>query len=136
MSKIILALTISGLEKTELTVCTLFLDMIQNEQYGEVPGKNIRQLLDLTKDQLFTIVEKLVHRNIIRYLRMVPSEVVYLKAGEGFYVFNKKYETWIPSENSLFYKICKASGWRFNEEAWKYITENYDLRKEIGRAHV
>jgi hypothetical protein len=67
MDKTIFALTIVGVEKTEYTVCNLFLDAVKNTQYGEIPGKNLRQLLDITKEKLFGMMENLVSKGIFKY---------------------------------------------------------------------
>jgi|GEM_PF-6030779 len=131
MNKIIFALSILGLEKTEHHVCNLLLDLVTNVQYGEVPGKNLRGLLELTKEKLFDALEKLQTLNVIKYVREPLPDSVYIKAGEGFYMFNSQYKTWRPTESSLFYKICKQLGHRFTEESYLYILDNYNIRDAV-----
>lgn len=134
MNKIILALTLVGIEKTEQSICDIFLDLLRNEQYGEIPGRNLRQLLNLTKDKLFNLLESLSNRHIFSYSRTThPSNSVYITAGDGYYMLNISYQDWEPAENSLFYKLCTLNGYRFSVDSWHIILEKYDIRKGITK---
>jgi hypothetical protein len=134
MDKIVFALTIVGVEKTELAICNIFLDLLKNERWGEIPGKNLRQLFDLTKDKLFNILENLLSKNIFKHSRnSIPINTVYITGGDAHYIFNPEYLNWIPSDVSLFYKLCKLYSYRFNNDSWKMILNHYDIREEIEK---
>jgi len=134
MNKILLALTLIGIEKTEQSICGIFLDLLKNEQYGEIPGRNLRQLFNLSKDKLFSILEGLSNRHIFSYSQTaVPSKSVYVTAGDGRYIFNIMYHDWEPAESSLFYKLCALNGYRFNIDSWHIMLEKYDIRRGIEK---
>ncbi len=137
MNKILFALAIIGVEKTEYLLCSIFLDLLKNEQYGEIPGRNLRQLLNLTKDTLFSLLEGLSNRHIFSYSQTVmPPNSIYVKAGAGQYIFNMHYQDWEPVETSLFYTLCRLEGYRFNADSWNIILEKYDIRKEGTRKNL
>jgi len=129
-SKEILAITILGSEKNEQRLIGLLLELVQSERYGEIPGSNIRSILDLTKEHLFDLIERLVQRGIFKYLKEVPEKTVYIRGGEGAYIFNSNYKEWAPTNDSLFYKLCKVYGLRFNNTSYNYIIESMDIRVE------
>ncbi len=131
MSKELLPLILLGLDKTELTIVAFFMELILSKRYGECPGRNLRQCLDITKEQLFTTLERLVQRGILKCLRAVPAETVYIKGGETYYVFNGDYSKWIPSNDSTFYKLCKLMGLRYNNMSYNFIVETLDIRKPL-----
>lgn len=134
MDKIIFALTIVGVEKTERAICDIFLDLSKNEQWGEIPGKNLRQLFDLTRDKLFNILENLLSKNIFKHNRnSIPINTVYVTGGDAHYIFNPDYLNWIPSDSSLFYKLCKLHSHRFNSDSWRLILSSYDIREETTK---
>ena len=125
------ALTILGLEKTEYTVATIFLDAKYANRKGEIPGRNFRYLLDITKDKLFQILESLLQKNILKYSTTINENVIYIQGGKCYYVFNSNYNEWIPTENSLFYKLCKLKGLRFNTRSYNKIISELDFREAI-----
>jgi len=136
MDKIILSLNIMGLEKQELSICLFIVDLVRNDKYGELPGKNIRILFDITKDKLFEILEGLVIKNVFKYSSAHNNDTIYIKAGDGYYVFNKNYITWIPTSDSLFYKLCKQLKIRFTIESYNYILEHYSIMNEVEKSII
>jgi hypothetical protein len=129
MNKEVFATTILGLDKNELTLTLLMLDCSKNEQWGEIPGKNIRALLELTKESLFELLEKLLSKGIVRYsnIPLYAGTNIYLQAGKGFYVYNRDYRTWQPTEQSLYYKLCRSMGLRFSSDSYIYILDHYNI---------
>lgn len=132
--KEILAVTILGLEKTEHVIVCLFLDCFYNNMIGEILGRNLRYLLGITKDKSFHMLEGLVQKNILKYTTTVNKNSIYIKGGIGYYIFNSNYEEWIPTSNSLFYKLCKLKGLHFNNLSYNYIISRLDLRKALKKS--
>jgi hypothetical protein len=132
-SKEILAITILGWEKNEQKLIGVLLDLVHSNEFGEIPGSNIRLITDLTKEQLFDLIERLVQRNVFKYMSSVPINTVYIVGGEGSYVFNSNYREWLPTNDSPFYKLCKIYGLRFNNASYNYLLDNMDLRIAIEK---
>lgn len=128
-----LATLLVGLNKTEQVVVLTLLYLDSQKQYGEVPGRNLRTLLDVSKEQLFLELEKLVQKNILKFSNDIVENRVYLSAGKGYYVFNENYREWLPVAESLFYKICKLVGYGYNKHSYLIILNEIDLRKELNK---
>lgn len=129
-----LALAISGLENKELmSLVSLFLFLSSEKQFGEVPGGNLRFMFEWTKEKLFHNLETLVQRNIFKYSTTVPENCCYVMAGKNCYVFNSSYSSWQPTSTSIFYKVSKLLGWRFNEQSYKSTLLSLDLRQPFRK---
>jgi len=121
------AISILGLNQNEMLLTQLLLS-----SQGEIPGKNLRILLNINKDQLFEILEKLVQRNIIGYSNNPSNETLtYIRAGEGGYVLNRNYNMWIPEANSIFYKLCKLLDYRCNQQSYQTILNDFSINQNL-----
>jgi hypothetical protein len=130
--KTLLAVSILGLDKHELTITLLFTQLSIESKGGEVPGRNLRQLLDITKDDLFHILEKLLQKGVFKFSDMEDKSYPYICAGDkGYYIFNKDYKDWTPVADSLFYKLCKLLGYRYNSHSYNSILNELDLRQNL-----
>jgi hypothetical protein len=129
--KEILAGTIIGLEPKEQILVNLLLESQSNEQTGEIPGVTLRKILETTKDDLFHILERLLQKRIFGFAKQVIEGKLYIKAGEGYYIFDNDYTHWIPSSDSLFYKLCKLLDMKFNEESYLRVLKEFDIRNPI-----
>jgi len=129
--KELIAIQILGLNKQEQALTALLIDLDKSNKYGEIPGRNLRVLLDLSKDDLFHLLEKLTQKNILKYTHNIVENIIYVKGGDGGYVYNNKWEEWTPVSDSLFYKLCKILKLRYNTLSYNYILNNLDIRNEF-----
>ncbi len=132
-TKALLALSIQGLEPKEFALTTLLVNQSINQKYGEVFGRNLRSILELTKESLFQLLEKLIQKNILQYSQFPETckQLVYIRAGDGCYILNEDFTSWIPCETSLFYKLCKLYGYAFNQKSYQLILDELDLTQEL-----
>jgi len=126
-----IATLLVGLNPKEQSIVLILFHLEQNTLWGEVPGRNLRTLLELTKDSLFLELEKLVQKNILKFSAEVVPETVYISAGKGYYIFNAHCKEWMPTAESTFYKICKLVGYGYNKHSYLMILNELDLRKEL-----
>jgi len=123
-----------GLSKAEQIIVLVLFHLEKHSQFGEVPGRNLRTLLDTTKEQLFLELEKLLQKNILKFSTVKVEGTVYLTAGtKGFYIFNPKYKEWQPTADSSFYKICRLLGYAFNRHSYLNLLNDVDFRKEFSK---
>ena len=133
MMKSLLAVSILGLDKHEQTIVLLFLHYGTENKCGEIPGRNLRLLLDITKDDLFHILEKLLQKGVFKFSEEVDKNIhQYIGAGDkGYYVFNNDCTSWTPIADSLFYKLCKILGYRYNSHSYNNILKELDMRQNL-----
>jgi len=131
MNHYFLATLILGLSLKETSILQVFLHQFSNRYFGEIPGSNLRNLLGLTKDQLFLELEKLVQRNIFKFSTYSMDESVFVAAGKGYYIFNSTVTEWIPSAESTFYKICKIKGYHFNRTSYLQLLRELNFTNEL-----
>ena len=133
------ALSILGLDKTELLFCNILLDLTTQYKYGEIPGKQIRGLLDLNKETLFALIKSLEETNVLIKTFSephLPAKAIYIMAGDGRYCYNYHEDTWKPKSDSIFYKICKEQNLRTTGESYQYILENFNIFEEVNKTKV
>lgn len=128
-----IATLLIGLSPKEQSIVLLLFHLAQNSFWGEVPGRNFRTLLELTKDNLFLELEKLVQKNILKFSTERIANTVYISAGKGYYIFYPATTEWLPTSESLFYKVCKLLGYPFNKHSYITILKELDLREELNK---
>jgi hypothetical protein len=121
-----------GLTQKEVSIVLLFSHQYTAKKYGEIPGSNLRNILNLTKEQLFLELEKLVQKNVLKFSSHLVEDNVCISAGKGYYVFNANPTTWTPSAESYFYKVCKLKGYSFNSHSYQLLLSELDFREELS----
>jgi len=131
--KDLLAVLLVGLNPKEYHMVMLLMYLQKSEQYGEIPGSNLRNLMgtNVTKEQLFLELEKLVQKNILRFSNNKVPNTVYISAGKGYYVFNQYYQEWVPTSDSGFYKVARILGYTYNKQSYNTILRDTDFREEL-----
>lgn len=125
-------ISILGLSKLEQILVLLFSDLHINEIGGEIPGRNIRNLFNINKDELFFLLEKLSKRRILKLSKECQQKNVYIKAGnKGYYIYNDNYNEWIPSSNSLFYTLCKLLKLKPTKLVYNNIIEKFYIKDKL-----
>lgn len=123
-----------GLSKAEQVIVMALLHSHGRKQFGEIPGRNLRTLLDTTKEQMFLELEKLVQKNILKFSSTAIPDTVYLLAGKGCYIFNPNCQTWTPTAESNFYKVCRMLSYPFSKQSFQLLLTDLDLRKELVKS--
>lgn len=124
------ALSILGLDKTELLFCNLLLDLYNQKRYGEIPGKNLRDLLGLTKETLFELLKALAELEILTKIHKresISQQEFYIDVGGEYYTFTPDPLYWTPRGDSLFYQICKQQNLKTNAESYEHILEDFNI---------